>query len=131
MVLGPILKVLALTYDRYISNWEKMRAYRAAMNVLEQNTEDAKRALGEVEQALAKRREELSGVAEQVWRKQGELKAASDELDTVLRVGNAGWQSGFVGGGSFPYSPGSEAYRRAEAKFQAVEKLKAMVLGRS
>jgi hypothetical protein len=127
--LGPILKVLALMYDRYVSDWEKVRAYKAALQVVERNTTQANAALKQLEDQLVGKRTEYADAAAKAELKQEELRKATELWDTVAKVGSQGWQSAFVGGGAFPYQPGTEAYAKAKSRFDLIDRFRAQVLG--
>jgi hypothetical protein len=129
ILLGPVLKVLALMYDRYVSNWEKVRAYKAALQVVERNTAQASAALKQLEEELGGKRKEFSEAAAKAEIKQEELRKTTEILDTIAKVGNQGWQSAFVGGGSFPYQPGTEAYAKAKSRFDLLDHFRTQVLG--
>ncbi len=129
ILLGPVLKVLALMYDRYVSNWEKVRAYKAALRVVERNTAQASTVLKQLEEELGGKRKEFSEVAAKTETKQEELRRITEILDAVAKVGSQGWQSAFVGGGSFPYQPGTEAYSKAKSRFDLLDQFRMQVLG--
>jgi hypothetical protein len=129
VLLGPILKVLALMYDRYVSNWEKVRAYKAALQVVERNTAEASAALKQLEEQLAGKRTEFAETAAKAELKQEELRKATELWDAIAKVGSQGWQSAFVGGGAFPYQAGTEAYAKAKSRFDLLDRFKMQVLG--
>lgn len=136
VLLGPILKVLALMYDSYVSNWEKVRAYKAALQVVERNTAQANAALKQLEEQLAGKRSEYADVAakaelkqEELRMKQEEVRKATELCDAVAKVGSPGWQSAFVGGGVFPYQAGTEAYAKAKSRFDLLDRFRMQVLG--
>jgi hypothetical protein len=118
-------------YDRYVSNWEKVRAYKAALQVVERNTAQASAALKQLEEQLAGKRVEFAEASAKAELKQDELRKVTELCDVVAKIGSQGWQSAFVGGGPLPYQPGTEAYAKAKTRFDLLDRFRVQVLGTS